>query len=126
MVLMLVNCIDLDKPCAKSNGTSKILEVPGITKLKEKIKTAVTKPFTISDVRKPKRRRTGVVTLFMSRLPANIASTRRPDRNAFRPKASWNIKGSRKGDELIAIRNSEPPKITIENVGAFRHSRLMS
>ncbi len=65
-------------------------------------------PFPTRIVRKPKRRSTGVVAGFMTRLPANTASTSSPERNGSIPKPTWNMSGSRNGTALIAIRKSEP------------------
>ena len=86
-VLMAVNCIERDRPCAKSRTIMSAAGVFGLSRPNDPINAAVTSPLTTSTRRKPKARRMGVVAGFMNRLPANIASTSSPDRNAFRPNA---------------------------------------
>jgi hypothetical protein len=46
----------------------------------------VKSPFPMSTLRNPNRRMTGVVTVFILRLPAKTESTSRPDVDASRPK----------------------------------------
>ncbi|MNW05378.1 hypothetical protein D3C71_2016160 [compost metagenome] len=72
---------------------------------------ALSKPFTTSVVRKRKRYSTAEVKGFITRLPANTASTNSPASKALRPNPIWNNSGSKKGTAPMAIRNSVPPQI---------------
>ena len=76
--------------------------IAGDKKAQANSEIAVSSPLPINTLRNPKRRMTGVVTVFIPRLPAKTASTRSPDLNALSPKPIWNSSGKRKGITLIA------------------------
>ena len=78
-VLMLVNCIDRDKPCRNSTAIITTFGVCGASNPQASSKQRGDYAVPSSTFRKPKFRKTGVVTDFMVRLPANIARINRPD-----------------------------------------------
>ena len=79
IVLRLVNCIERHKPFANNTARITIRGVSGVSAAQPSIRSAVRIPLTISTLRNPKRLRTGVVTVFIPRLPAKRPSIRRPD-----------------------------------------------
>jgi len=79
IVLRLVNCIERHKPFTNSTARITIRGVSGVSAAQPSIRSAVRIPLTISTLRNPKRLRTGVVTVFIPRLPAKRPSIRRPD-----------------------------------------------
>jgi hypothetical protein len=87
-VLRLVNCIDRQRPPKKSTAIMTIIGVSGDRNEQANNDTAVSSPLTIRTHRKPKRRITGVVIVFIARFPANTAKIRRPELNALMPKAT--------------------------------------
>jgi hypothetical protein len=55
----------------------------------------------------------------MPRLPANTASSSRPESSGLSPNASWNINGKRNGTALMAVRNSTPPLTVTAKLGTL-------
>src|ERR1700722_5334127 len=123
-VLRLVNCIDRQSPPKNRIARITGVGIVGDRRAQPNNESTVNNPLPISTLRKPKRRITGVVTVFIPRLPAKTASTSSPDLNALSPKPIWNSSGKRKGITLIETRKREPPRIVTANVRILSDERL--
>src|ERR1700736_3656692 len=124
-VFRLVNCIDRQSPPKKRIAAMTGAGIAGDNKAQANNESAVKSPLPIRTLRNPKCRMTGVVTVFIPRLPAKTASTSSPDLNALSAKPIWKSKGKRNGITLIATRKREPPQIVTANVGIRRDERLI-
>ncbi len=107
-VPMAVKFIERAMPATKSSTHIHGSGSPGDSSPQPKSMAAQIAPFTVSTRRKPKRRSTAVVALFITRLPAMYTSSIEPARKAHMPKPIWNISGSSKGEALIATRETKP------------------
>src|ERR1700730_3987546 len=124
-VFRLVNCSDRQSPPKNRIAAVTGVGISGDKKAQANNESAVSSPLPISTLRNPKRRMSGVVTVFIPRLPAKTASTRSPDLKALNPKPIWNSSGKRNGITLIATRKREPPQIVTANVRIRRDERLI-
>jgi hypothetical protein len=107
--LMVVNSIDRVSPLRKSTAAMTAADVAAVSKPQAKIVAIASTPCQIKVRRNPNRPSTVFVAGFMPRLPANTASSSRPESSGLSPNASWNISGNRNGTALMAARNSTPP-----------------
>src|SRR3984957_19186120 len=123
-VFRLVNCIERQSPPKNRIAAMNGVGISGDKKAQANNESAVSSPLPISTLRNPKRRMTGVVTVFIPRLPAKTASTRSPDLNALNPKPIWNSSGKRNGITLIETRKREPPLIVTAKVRLLSAERL--
>jgi hypothetical protein len=124
MVLSEVNCSERKNPPTSSTATISHHGVAAVNSAIASRKPAPTIAFTVSTVRKPKRRRIGWAVNFITSAPPAATNVRVPDANGSSPKPTCSIIGSKNGTAPAATRNGAPPMTLVRKVAMRRRSRL--
>ena len=111
-----VNCRDRDAPASTSSPSTTARGAPGVSSAKPSIAAACTSPLPTSTPRNPTRRRIGVVSGLIPRLPANSTSTSSPAWNGSIPNPNWNSSGTRNGIVPISVRMAVPVSMVARKV----------
>ena len=122
-VLIDVNCKDLVKPPQKRITTINHICIFSLIQALNKNVTTIIAPLTIMTNLKPYLFKSGVVTVFMAKLPKKILSTIKPALNGSIPNPICKNSGIKNGTVAIAIRKNKPAQSVVVNVGIFKSDR---